>query len=547
MKTKFILSCVVILSSFWLLGQNNVVNESLIIQKETSVSLPAIFRQYFPAASYSSPLSTSYKPIFDLYKINAPTLVNLPRVVETRIEPVSKWIPIRSHNLKFGVGNLLSSTVQYRHTNQLVSGLAMQAGFRHDANRNGPVLKSQSGQSLQVIDLSLQKESKRLQLAFDTKLDRLGFFYFGRADSLIQNDPLSIDLEGQNLIHLQNNLVVSLLQNEKWFVSSEIKHMLTTYINQDLSENSLYSKSLFSYRWNPQWSLQQEVDYSWMSQQTAVLSKNMTVLRSGSSISYSHDSWVLNGGLQLFQIQESEKTSNKTFLTPTFTVKYISNQIGQIELGLTSSASTNSLGELSQQVAFLSDSIQLSPSVSTSNWFLMYRNGDGKFSYNVALSYENIDQAAFIRNKNTDFSALLLVYEKGNTGKFSTSIGVDGILSGRFSYNASITYRQFFLDSLEAAFHIPSFEIKTKIGYNWSEKVESGFQTIIYQDIAIPSYYIQEEAPSVVDVGIWTHIEVKKNLKAFIEVTNLLNQSNNRYYIYPTRPFLSRIGLIKCF
>lgn len=174
----------------------------------------------------------------------------------------------------------------------------------------------------------------------------------------------------------------------------------------------------------------------------------------------------------------------------------------------------------------------------------------GEFSgYHLSVSYSLSEDMLFFMNDTIFGRGLMPVYDNGELLKIKGDYSIR--LNKSNSLSASAEYSGYRLELYDHPWHLPSWELNLRYGYNLRDKIvaEASLKGMSERKALFgPMRFSGESDPTMVVIP--AHFSL--NLKAEYRYTKLLsfwasvnNISNNRYYewnFYPARRFLLMAG-----
>ena len=537
-----ILLLMVCLTAF---GQQNVLNESFVIRKNRNLTLPVAERVYFPASAPDQTIDQKFELTFDSIAVDVYVDVQLPEVIPARLESKQSPPQIGRHYLKLGAGSLISSLIQYQYINPLEQKRRISFGAIHEGYANGPVRGAGSGENIQMIDFHLTQPWKNSSFIWKSNFDRYQFNYYGLPDSLYYGIDRNLQIVDDVRVRLANGIQFKSAINEDLNSMISIDHLLTHTTNLQNNENIIDLKAQLDYKINDKYKLYQTVDFSSIGYQSK-LDNNRTIFRSSTYLRSGFKNLIVEGGMDFFLIDSISGLGKQSFLIPKISFQTQYNK-QDFTLSYQGDSDNQSLYQLSNLNPYLSDSLLFRTSLSKGIWSLGYSyDYHANHKLLAQVSYATIRNQAFLVNNFSHPNTFDLRYDSADIGRLMFNVSLQGSFSEQWSYQLDGAYQQFYLETLSSPYHMPKSMASLKVGYKPIPQLQLYTSFHLLNGISNPGYILNDLKPmdNVIDWRFSAYWQLNKKITAYTELYNLLNQSNSRYYLYPTRPLMVRFGVL---
>ncbi len=547
MKKIYPLFFLVFLPALELVGQGNIEDAELVIEKDTKISLPQKKRIFYP-------LSFDEKQNeFDFdFSISEPSVTLSPfqpiPIDSYKLRKIQK--DTYDHLLIASFGTLISPYLYYDVAKGLNNDLSFGATVKHDSYNRGAVRQDESGISTTSINLSANQNLGNSELIAQIGYKKDGFRYYGLPDSLLAlDDPVYLrDRVGVNKI----NLDVVLQGNNQSSVSYKIyPYAKFTSMNENERFNS---ENLFGL----------DVDFNFRNQNRQFgfdldgnvenalyksgegLSRFFLDLRPG--VNYRGEIFEVEGGLA-FQSFGNDPFLNSFYILP-FAKGSLTIDDFEIFAGVQPRYVRNTLYELTSENLFLSDSLRPASSFAP----FSARGGiQGQIlnglSFTGFVEFTVWEQLIQYNNSIQDPSRFILLSSAGFEDNI-TQFTLGGDLKYKFNQNSQLNFfakyhaydQQGFIENV---LHLPLFESGILGKYQFFNKFQLDYQLALL--LGIKSYNIDNQEviniPSIFDLSFSVSYFLNDQLTVFLAFGNLLNRENVRFQNYPVRPISLQAGL----
>jgi hypothetical protein len=533
-----------LISFMWMsylgIAQDNVVNESFIIKKDRQLSLPVAERSFYPG--YLPEVSSTHQPQikfdsvrferiirFDL-PATTPILINLPRQTNTYY----------NHFLELEGGSLWHSQLRYQYLKSIDQNKNVKVNFSHQGYGRGAVRQEESAENIQGLQIRANWIGKNSFFDWNINTNRHQFHYYGVPDSLVDEQLISSNTK----LGLSNKLRVI---THKGPVHSTVSfgHRLTNYEAFLMKEHLISGLATINFQLSNLIAFYQKLDWNYSNFQSSN-SSDRSVYSSQTNFEYKLNQWEISAGFNLIGVDSVSSVGNRLSVLPDIGINFKLANSRTLSIGLKSHYEVQSLAELSSRNIYLSDSLTIRTALYKNNWSINYQAiVKDRHQFNAGLSYATVENKLFlVSDENESTGQFKSRYDSSQIGRLALDIGVSGRFSEKVSYKLSADYQQFYLDTLSKAYHEPSLKLNSQVYYHLTNQLSFSGTINWWQEM---NYSLKdnstEEKDSIIDLGLAFKWTVSQKLTTNIEFSNLLNQSNSRYYLYRSRPVQVKAGV----
>lgn len=240
-------------------------------------------------------------------------------------------------------------------------------------------------------------------------------------------------------------------------------------------------------------------------------------------------------------------SEGKFFVLPDLRVQFtVSEGKFNIYAGWNGEMKINTFRSLSRFNPFISSEIELRHTRYNDIFGGLSGNIKG-FGYDFRASYAMAtNMPLFMNDSSQNYLRFNPVYDTLNIISFKGSL--DFKMVENLTVLAALGYNIYSGGSFERAYHLPVFESNITVLYRMKQlllKSEIYFNSgVPYMDIVTENSQLLN---SLFDVNLgasyWFGKE-KQNIGAFVELNNILNNKNQRWYLYPQIGFNARAGVL---
>ena len=554
---SWIISYLILIMSIAAFAQNTTVDESFVIRKNRTLNLPIAERNYFlqtDKADFSGlvpPLKLTYDSVtFSAAVLPSITRLTIPK--NTFKKPIS---PDIAQHMVWGSGGIRRFyDLGYQFINPIDQQRRIHLSAQAQSLGKGPTNDEFSNQNNQKVQLSILQPIQKINVQLNTIVDRTHFNFFGLPDSVYQERSNADSIISSSLFKINNSLTVENRKADLLTMGISLSHYLTkASIMQTPSENWISARISSKYQISKILNLiyKPELD---IINQSAIYEHNHLITQHPIHSVFNFNQWNFSAGFNwvYVHLEDGRLTSEThTYFLPKVRISYAISPLQSINFSVDGFAKANTYFDRSTDLLYLNYAfMDWKTEVTKSQWQIDYHQTiSNNHHISIYANYQNITNKAFliasdldslsnIQNQLGTFSA---IYDNGDLGHFQFNVAVNGRIQEKFFYDLQINFNQYFLVDLLEAYHLPVYSGQLGLTYKLNDKalINSSLNTssgiIYYPDMA---------AGSIINWRINSQYQVNNKVNLLLTANNILNQSNRRYYLYPTSPFLISLGAI---
>ena len=271
------------------------------------------------------------------------------------------------------------------------------------------------------------------------------------------------------------------------------------------------------------------------------------------------DDLVVDLGVSLYYLNDSERSDNKFFIYPNITASYrlVSDVLiayGEIKGGLVQ----NSYFDFSQSNPFVSPTLNMTPTDRQYDFVIGLKGKlSNTMSYDLKGKYiAERDKPLFINNPVTRSSE---VYTYGNSfgviyddvSTFSVSGEITADVYRNFSLGLKAAYFAYGMDKLEEAWNLPDFNASLFMDYQIDEHWFAGVNLFFVGErkdqffmpsLITPTSPMTVTLKSYFDANAHVGYHLNDRWSAYLRLNNIANQDYERWQNYPVQGFQMLAG-----
>lgn len=535
------------LFSLTLLGQvdststGEVVDAEIVIQKDRQIVLPIagkMSQTIRNGIGEIQPLNFSYQPVNP--EFSWPSYKS-----EVSFKEISDNLPeaVYQNSIKAGYGNFQSPLLELKYF-QNWDKLRTNTRLFHESFQEGPVKKSNSSSSQTELSLGANYKSNAVEFSPLLQMERSGYRFYGNSNR--QNTGFS-SLELDKLSRTSVDFGVGLQGGSK-DVTYFVRPMISNTDQSITDGPGINSEFGFEVQGGLDLKVDKTISAGFDIQgNTSTYKGSIEYDRSLFTIkpwlSRKSTDFLIKAGFGL-STGKSGGQSSETGFYPFVDTEWKLDPKWSISGSLGSGIKWNSLNRILVENQFLDDSLAIQNSE-----LALSIGGEikGSITNNLLVSsivkWESYNELPFYLASN-DSSKFILAYDDGNTQVLSfkgrityspalnTSVGTE---VGLFNYST---------ESLDRAWHLPSFSFKFFIIKNIQEKFFIGTELLALGGIEAPGSTAVEiiDLDSFLDLNLNLDYKATDRFSVFLKLNNLLNKEYERYVGYPVRGTSFKVG-----
>ncbi|MEP0985166.1 hypothetical protein [Ekhidna sp.] len=547
-NTKFIWLFVFCLMTMQLWGQSDttktqgeVLSGEIVIEKDKKITLPQADKIYLR----SNPMTLSNGPLNQTFKAFEPSMVWPEYKSDVPFQKFNEQYPISEYQnyVRFGYGNYKSWLLESGIFHSF-GAWKTGASINYETFKTGPVNDENSGNSAGSIQISSNYHANSLTINTQIEFKRSRFNYYGNTDRINTGfNPNAVDDGVIN--EFKVGIGASFDKNDlKWTFKpsfSQLNHAIDPS-NEQNKETSIAVISGLNYLLKDELSAGLGIDF-YSGKYDGGITYSRSLLNLKPWISYELNNLNVKAG---FTISTNSVGSNtQTGFYPNVNADLSLSENWTLFGVLSGGQKWNSLGNILEGNEFLDDSLAI---LNIETNFSFGGGIKGKPLSTVLLessiTYSSLNGLPFFTPSPGDSTKYTLSYDTDNINLTKLKASASYMPGTTSLYRASIELNAYSVESLDRAWHQPTFVFKAFTSHNIQEKLILSSHLTSMGGIRAPANvdfgYVNLKA--FIDMGVGVKYLISQRASAFIDVNNLLNNEYERYLGYPTRGLAFKIG-----
>ncbi|MEP1093504.1 MAG: TonB-dependent receptor [Cyclobacteriaceae bacterium] len=518
-----------------------VVDAEIVIQKDRQIILP-IAGKISPTVRNGigeiQPLNFSYQPVNP--EFSWPSYKS-----EVSFKEINSQLPVAlyQNSVKAGYGNFRSPLFELKYFKNW-ENLRLHTGLFHESFGEGPVESSNS--SFSQTDISIGASYKNKSIEFTPRLEvaRSGYKFYGNTDRFTSGYT-SEDLEKIARTAIDFGIgIQGSFKDFKFFIHPAVKNA-----NQS-SDNGPDINSEFGFELLGGLNLKVDKKITAgfdiegnSSKYKGGIEYDRSLFTIKPWLSHKSAEFLIKAGFGLSSGKSSGQSSTTAFY-PFIDTEWKFDPKWSISGNLGSGINWNSLSSVLEENQFLDDSLAIQNAELT-----LSIGGEikGSITNNLLVSsgvkWESYNELPFYLPSN-DSSRFILAYDDGKTNVLTFKSGVTYSPSTSTSVGAEIGLFNYSTESLDKAWHLPSFSFKFFFMKNIKEKFFISSELISLGGIEAPGSTAVEiiDLDSFLDLNLNLDYKATDRFSVFLKLNNLLGKEYERYVGYPVRGASFKVG-----
>lgn len=447
--------------------------------------------------------------------------------------------------IKLGYGNYASPLLQASVFTDTHSSWLLGVDLDHLSFGSGEIDEENSAGGSSALRLTGSKLAENgtfnATLGYNT---RNGYFY-GYPDETIINDRDSIR-QVFNEFQLRLDWTGKLAEDGKLFITTEANLINDEY---GVSENK------FGAAVGADIPLTEVLDlnlglYGTFSSLTNGLGEyKRNLYRASPGVTYAKDALKLKVGAQLVMLDEDSTLNEDFTIYPDVRLDYGLSQVVNVYLGVGGGMRQHYFESRARQNFFISDSARLQHASEQWQGFIGIAASSQKLTFDINARYGQISNLGYFVNQATNPAKFDLIYDTGTTGLLTLSTTTGYVINERLGAELGATFYSYSTDSLAAAYQVPELEafvnIAARLADRWSLSTKGqfisglvGFEARGMTTVDLDAFF---------DLSVELNYAIDDHWGAFIMADNVLSQDYSRYWRYPNRQFMAKLGVAYSF
>ncbi|MTI31170.1 hypothetical protein [Xanthovirga aplysinae] len=518
----------------------DIESAEVLIQKNRKNDLPMANRSFEKVAPQATEQLTPQ------VNFNVPNFTFNPQPIDQKIRVQTikhgKRPVYFNNTVKAGIGNYVTPYLEAFLNAQPNKDVSVGLRAKHLSSLNGPVNKSASGRSENLLALSGKYFANKATIESQIRYERLKNYFYGYDPEI----PVNIDTTRQ----VFHNFDFSLGLKDR---------LLEGPFHYNLNGNAGYfstltgdSESYLGYGANLSYQLQDNIEISMGSEgvfgqySSNEFGVNRYLVKVKPRVQYQSDLLSVAAGVNL--IYENSPFSREEGILwhvyPYLFAGYNLNPTLQVYGELSGGVQYNSLEGFSKENPYMNNGqIILNTYKDYGMKAGLKADLTSYFNLNTGFEYASFSNMYSFINNQTDPSRYDLTYDP-------FSIGVGNFFASlqyryKQSFSANVNANYFIYDFNETPlYYKPNFKINTSLNYNPIEKLSLGVDLIVLGGLETEPLSEGEESTlnPVVDLGTKADYKLSSRSSVFLSVSNLFSQKNEYFKNYPSQGILVMLG-----
>lgn len=504
----------------------------VVIEKQLNIKLPQAKRIFhkLPVLGRSvGEENLTYKTKKYSYKPNLEPLQLKPNEYLND----SLQLPFQNY-VKLGYGNYNAPLFETMIAKQDDKNRKFSGFFQHDSYGNGPVLEEKSAQGLNMLKLSADLPYTKGDLKIGAQWRRDISHFYGGADENTDVDS----------IQQSNNLVKFITGWSNAGRDSKVGYNTDLSINHfsdnhDISETEVLLNGGANFKLESNLSFNVNTQLSTSSLGIGVEKQNRNYLNVSPMFQYQVERLILRAGVNLNYQDDSLYQASATVL-PSISMSYAINALIGIELGVDSEVEKT----LYAHHKFINRFIQGSPvfHVKGNNYFLKANGRFNAFTVGLGMNYTQYDYLPVYVNTVNDFSRFS-IQPVENVDLININLSFEEVFNDELILSGKMDYFKYITEGQIDIYHKPDFQGDLSLQFNVSDKV--GLRSSFMLQSGRKFRRVDATTGSlalITDMRLSAWYQIDRKVKIFTDLSNLLSNKGEYYYLYEGRRAGARIG-----
>lgn len=526
--------------------EGEVVEGEFVISKELEITLPSaqrIFQKVPPDElneRESEPIEYTFREYTPELK-EIPTRLRVLKLKDTRIlQGPTSFITL-------GFGNYLTPLFKLGVNSGANKQSNLGVNISHLSSINGPVDKSNSGDSETNVGVFGKYIGNVASISGDINYNRLGYHFYGYDDGL-EVDKNEIE---QNF----NDITLGFkIQNAKAEVPFQYDLMGKAYHISDSYEASEFGFNGGiggQYRLNDVMSAGLRLDYVYASYKNPE-SINRSLVRVYPNFKYNGGLFSLDAGFRILNYNDTLNNDAKTYLVPVVKVGYSLSDEMVAYAELDGNVEAFTLRDVAYENPYVNSRLPLNHTRKPVDLKVGVRGKAMQLlAYDVGVRAAYYRNMYFYINDPEEFNKFTVLYEDGTTSLYQLYASLSILKNKVLGSTLSMRLNAYDVKNVAKPWHKPRFELDYSFWYNIYDKVKLSADIFVLSGIQgvdkrlDPQQTVKLDAAA--DLNLKIDYKLSDKYSAFVSVNNILNRNYELYYRYPTRGLLAIVGFTVSF
>ncbi len=271
--------------------------------------------------------------------------------------------------------------------------------------------------------------------------------------------------------------------------------------------------------------------------------RNLYTVQPG--VSYQNEALKLKVGAQLAIVDEDSSLNENFNIYPDVRLDYNVSEIVNFYVGVGGGIRQHYFSSRAQENFFIGDSAEIQHSSEQWQGFVGIAANSQKLSFDLNARYGQVDNMGYFVNRLSNPSEFDIIYDRGTTGLLTIGTTVGYAINDNVVAELGAKFYSYSTDSLLVPYHVPEleafFNIKTNLADQWTLGLQGQFMGgITGVNLAEGTSF---DLDAFFDLSVELDYQIDEHWGAFVMVDNVLSQDYSRYYRYPNRQLMAKIGV----
>lgn len=283
-----------------------------------------------------------------------------------------------------------------------------------------------------------------------------------------------------------------------------------------------------------------------LSQYTNALGEyKRNLYRVAPGVTFNNDALKLRLGAEIAIIDEDNSINESFNIYPDVRLDYSLSDVVSIYAGAGGGVKQHYFESRARENFFIGDSAIIHHASEQWQGFLGIAANSEKLLFDLHASYGQIDNMGYFVNSVNNPAEFDLIYDTGTTGLLTLGTSIGYAINDVIAAELGASYFGYTTDSLDVAYHMPQveafFNIRTKLAEQWSLSTKGQFMSgIVGVDLGNAENI---DLDAFFDLSVELNYLIDEHWGAFVQADNILSQDYSRYWRYPNRQFMAKLGV----
>jgi hypothetical protein len=250
-------------------------------------------------------------------------------------------------------------------------------------------------------------------------------------------------------------------------------------------------------------------------------------------------------GAELAIVDEDSSLNENFNIYPDVRLDYSVSGIVNFYVGVGGGIREHYFESRARENFFIGDSAVLQHASEQWQGFVGISANSQKLSFDLSARYGQIDNMGYFVNRLSNPSEFDIIYDTGTSGLLTIGATMGYSINDNIAAEFGAKFYSYTTDSLIVAIHVPEleafFNIRTKLADQWTFGVQGQFiGGVVGANLAEGSSF---DLDAFFDLSVELNYQIDEHWGAFVLADNVLSQDYSRYWRYPNRQFMAKLGV----